>query len=376
MSDDIRAIVMPKWGLAMTEGMVVEWTIELGASFNRGDEIADIETAKIANALEASTSGIMRRIVVAPDETVPVGALLAVAAPTSVSDGDIDAYVADFQANFVVEETEEDTGPAFELAEISGGRKIQYLRQGPDNGPTIVLVHGFGADLNSWMFNQPALSEQFQVIAMDLPGHGGSSKDVGGGHVAAMAQAVLEFLDAVNLTSAHLVGHSLGGACALHLALSQPNRVASASLICPAGLGHEINMDFINSFIDARRPRQLRATLEMLFHESGLVSREMIDAVLKFKRLDGVPEALAAIAEAAFTEGRQSDVMTDRMGELTVPVQVIWGASDQIVPMPDGLETLAALTIHRLEEIGHTAHMEAPGRVNPLVADFVAAASG
>ena len=376
MSEGIQAIVMPKWGLAMTEGMVAEWTIEPGASFNRGDEIADIETAKIANALEASTSGVMRRLVVEPDEMVPVGTLLAVAADESVSDADIDAYVADFQANFVVEETEEDSGPVFEYAEISGGRKLQYLRQGPDDGPTIVLVHGFGADLNSWMFNQPTLAEQFQVIAMDLPGHGGSSKEVGGGDVAAMTQAVLEFLDALDMTTVHLVGHSLGGACALHLALSQPSRVASASLLCPGGLGREINMDFINGFIDSRRPRQLRSTLELLFHEAGLVSREMIDAVLKFKRLDGVPEALRTIAGAAFKDGRQSDVMTDRMGELTIPVQVIWGASDQIVPMPDGLENLAGLTIHRLEQVGHAAHMEAPGRVNTLVADFVTGASG
>ncbi len=376
MSEGIQPIKMPKWGLAMTEGMVAEWTIEPGASFNRGDEIADIETAKITNALEASVSGVMRRIVVAPDEMVPVGTLLAVAAGGSVSDADIDAYVADFQANFVVEESSEDSGPAFEFVEIGGGRKIQYLRQGNDDGPTIVLVHGFGADLNSWMFNQPALAEQFQVIAMDLPGHGGSSKDVGAGDVAAMAQAVLELLDGLDLRNVHFVGHSLGGACALHLALNQPGRVASASLICPAGLGHEINMDFINGFIDARRPRQLRPTLEMLFHESGLVSREMIDAVLKYKRLDGVPEALAVIAGANFTGGSQSGVMTDRVGELTMPVQVIWGASDQIVPMPDGLEDLAGLTVHRLDEVGHTAHMEAPGQVNPLVADFVTAASG
>lgn len=376
MSDEIQAIVMPKWGLAMTEGMIAEWTIEPGAAFNRGDEIADIETAKITNALEASASGIMRRLVVEPDEMVPVGTLLAVAADESVSDESIDAFVSDFQANFVVEETEEDSGPAFEHVTLRDGRSIRFLRQGPSEGPTVVMVHGFGADLNSWMFNQPALSEQFDVIAIDLPGHGGSNKEVGAGDVAAMSQAVSDFLDAVDVTSAHMIGHSLGGACALHLALTKPERIASASLICPAGLAPEINMAFINGFIEARRPRQLRAALELLFHEAGLVSREMIDDVLKFKRLDGVPEALSAIAGAAFAQGRQSHVMAEKLSELSVPVQAILGASDQIVPAPDDVENLDGLTVHRLEGTGHTAHMEAPGRVNSLIVEFVVAASG
>ncbi len=376
MSDGIHAIVMPKWGLAMTEGMVAEWTIEPGAAFSRGDEIADIETAKITNALEASTSGIMRRLVVEPDEMVPVGTLLAVAADETVSDDAIDAFVSDFQANFVVEETEEDSGPAFEHVTLSDGRNIRFLRQGAGGGPTLVMVHGFGGDLNSWMFNQPVLSEQFEVIALDLPGHGGSSKDVGGGDVAAMSQAVLDFLDAADIASAHIVGHSLGGACALHLALTKPERVASATLICPAGLAPEINMTFINGFIEARRPRQLRAALELLFHEPGLVSREMIDDVLKFKRIDGVPEALKAIAEAAFAGGRQSHVMVEKLSELEVPIQIILGASDQIVPVLEALETRAGVTVHRLEGSGHTAHMEAPGKVNALIADFVVAASG
>ena len=211
MSDGIHAIVMPKWGLAMTEGMVAEWTVEPGAAFSRGDEIADIETAKITNALEASISGIMRRLVVEPDEMVPVGTLLAVAADDSVSDDAIDAFVRDFQANFVVEKTEESSGPSFEQITLSDGRSIRFLRQGSSGGPTLVMVHGFGGDLNSWMFNQPVLSEPFEVIAMDLPGHGGSSKDVGGGDVRAMSQAVLDFLDALDVASAHLVGHSLGG---------------------------------------------------------------------------------------------------------------------------------------------------------------------
>ena len=65
------------------------------------------------------------------------------------------------------------------------------------------------------MFNQAALAEDRPVYAIDLPGHGGSSKDVGDGSRATLAAAVLDFMDAVGIASAHLVGHSLGGAIAV-----------------------------------------------------------------------------------------------------------------------------------------------------------------
>src|SRR5690606_24872054 len=73
MSDRIRPIVMPKWGLAMQEGMVAKWLVEEGAEIGAGDEILDIETSKIANVFESPVAGPLRRIVVGEGETVPVG---------------------------------------------------------------------------------------------------------------------------------------------------------------------------------------------------------------------------------------------------------------------------------------------------------------
>ena len=101
MTHEIVPIVMPKWGLAMTEGQLTAWKIEEGTEIGPGVEIAEIETTKITNVFEAPVSGHLRKLVASEGETLPVGALLAVIADKSVSDADVDAYVTEFQANFV-----------------------------------------------------------------------------------------------------------------------------------------------------------------------------------------------------------------------------------------------------------------------------------
>jgi pyruvate dehydrogenase E2 component (dihydrolipoamide acetyltransferase) len=374
MSDAIKPIVMPKWGLAMQEGMVAKWLVEEGAAISGGDEILDIETSKIANVYESPVAGPLRRRLVGEGETVPVGALLGVVADSSVSDAELDAFVARFQEEFAAHVAEAGaTAPEPETIE-AGGRRFRYLALGEGEGPPIVFIHGFGGDLNNWQFNQEALAENRGTYAVDLPGHGGSSKDLGSGHVdvGALAKAVVDFLDAKNVGKAHLVGHSLGGAVALDLALNHADRVASATLVCSAGLGPEINMTYIDGFMQAKRRKQLEPVLAMLVADPDMVSREMIEDVLKFKRLDGVEAALKRIIDDNFAGGRQALELTSRLGELSVPAQVIWGRQDQIIPAShaEGLPT--SVPVHVFDDAGHMVHMEKAAEVNDLVKRFVA----
>jgi pyruvate dehydrogenase E2 component (dihydrolipoamide acetyltransferase) len=373
MSDAIRPIVMPKWGLAMQEGMVAKWLVEEGAEIKAGDEILDIETSKIANVFESPVAGPLRRVVVTEGETVPVGALLGVVADASVPDADLDAFVAQFQEEFAAHAAEAGAAaPQPETLE-AGGRRIRYLALGEGAGVPILFIHGFGGDLNNWQFNQEALAEGRATYALDLPGHGGSTKDLGAGHVdvGALADAVVDFMDVKGIPRAHLVGHSLGGAIALDLALNHADRVASVTAICSAGLGPEINMAYIDGFMQAKRRKQLQPVLEMLVADPEMVSREMIEDVLKFKRLDGAEAALNRIAEDSFAGGRQALQLTGRLGEIGVPVQLIWGQKDRIIPVSHAEGLPAGIRVHVLDGAGHMVHMEKAAEVNDLIRSFV-----
>jgi pyruvate dehydrogenase E2 component (dihydrolipoamide acetyltransferase) len=373
MSDAIRPIVMPKWGLAMQEGMVAKWLVEAGAEIKSGDEILDIETSKIANVFESPVAGPLRRVVVGEGETVPVGALLGVVADASVPDADLDAFVARFQEEFAAHAAEAGAAaPEPETIE-AGGRRIRYLALGEGEGVPILFIHGFGGDLNNWQFNQEALAAGRPTYAIDLPGHGGSSKELGAGHVhvGALAGAVVDFMNAKAIVKAHLVGHSLGGAIALDLALNHADRVASVTAICSAGLGPEINIAYIDGFMAAKRRKQLQPVLEMLVADPAMVSREMIEDVLKFKRLDGVEAALNRIIDDTFAGGAQALQLTGRLGELNVPVQVIWGRQDRVIPVGHGEGLPSRFHVQVFEDAGHMVHMEKAAEVNGLIERFV-----
>ncbi len=91
---DIRAIEVPKWGLSMEEGTLTDWLIEEGDSFAAQQEVCEIETSKISNVMQAPFAGVLRRKVAQPGQTIPVGGVLGIVADASVSDAEIDAYLA------------------------------------------------------------------------------------------------------------------------------------------------------------------------------------------------------------------------------------------------------------------------------------------
>ncbi len=101
-------LTMPKWGLTMEEGTLVNWLVEVGAEIELGMAVAEVETDKIVNVLEASRAGVMRRKIAEDGDVLPVGALLGVIADASVSDQEIDAFLAGGAAEAVCPATTEE----------------------------------------------------------------------------------------------------------------------------------------------------------------------------------------------------------------------------------------------------------------------------
>jgi len=368
MPEKITPIVMPKWGLTMKEGTLSAWHVAEGQTIKPGQEIMDVETDKIANAVEAADGGLLRRRVAQIGQVYPVKSLLGVMAPVDVPDAEIDTYISGFKVPISTSDEEEEA-TLYHFVETPSGR-IRYVQRSGEGAP-ILFIHGFGGDLNNWLFNIDALAGSGPVFALDLPGHGGSTKAIAKPGLDALAAAVVEFMDALKLSAAHLIGHSMGGAVAGVVALQEPRLVRSLTLISPAGLGQEINAKYIDGFVASESRRDLKPVLQYLFADAELVSRSMVEDLLKYKRLDGVQAALRGLASALFKDGRQGRNLAEDLAKLTLPIQVVWGAKDAIIPAAHA-KALPNARVEIIDAAGHMAQMEAAGRVNDLIKAQVA----
>lgn len=363
----ITPIVMPKWGLSMSEGTVVSWLVEEGAQITVGMPILEVESDKIANAVEAPDPGLLRRRVAAAGELLPVKALLGVMAPDDVGDAEIDAYIAAYVVPAAAAGDDADAGPATQLAEVDGIR-VRYARRGEGAGPPVLFLHGFGGDLDNWLFNLDAVAAAVPVIALDLPAHGQSAVRLpGAGTLADLAGWVLRFLDQLEVERVHVVGHSMGGAIAAQMALAAPRRIASLTLIATAGLGAEINSGYIEGFVAAATRRELKPVVEQLFADPALVSRQMLDDLLRFKRLDGVSQALTQLGATLFGGGRQATQPVAQLAGNGVPLTLVWGREDRIIPAAQAKAAPAGARVQVLEGAGHMVMMEKAGEVNALI---------
>jgi pyruvate dehydrogenase E2 component (dihydrolipoamide acetyltransferase) len=363
---DIKKVIMPKWGLSMSSGKITEWIAAEGDQISDGDDLVEIDTDKIAGALEASDEGVLRRVIAQEGEDVPVGATIALIAPASVPEAEIDSAARQAREELDSGAVEAIAGPVTGTVPVDG-RSIAYASLG-DGGENIVLVHGYGGDKNSWLFVQEPLSAEFTVHAIDLPGHGESTKDVGDGSLETLADTVIGFLAAQGISRAHLVGHSLGGAVVTAAAVRARDRVASLTLVAPAGFGSEINAAYLRGFADASSRRELKPHLSALFADPALATRQMADDLMKFKRLDGVDAALHALL-GTLLDGIDAMAL---LSEVDVPVAVVWGKADAVLPVGNA-DVLTGLQVRVIDNAGHMVHMEQPGAV---VAAINSVASG
>ncbi|WP_340313449.1 acetoin dehydrogenase dihydrolipoyllysine-residue acetyltransferase subunit [Rhizorhabdus argentea] len=368
----VVALTMPRWGLTMEDGTLTEWLVKEGGAAEQGKDIVEVESTKLAGTVEAPASGILRRQIIAVGQTVPVGALLGVIADAATAEDEIEAFARSFEP---IEQKEDDAAAAGPQRIDIDGAMISYRRQG--EGPSkLVMIHGFGGDASGWGFVQQALAVSQEVVALDLPGHGNSSKDIRDGSFCGQAEVVAAFIAALGLGRVHIVAHSMGGGVALALALSHPDQIMSLTLIAPAGLGPDINTSYLNAFIAAQKRRDVEEALRLLFHDETLVNRSLAEDVLKYKRMDGVADALSTIFAGFVKDGVQRVSLRDQLAAITVPLTILWGDQDRIIPVQhtDGLAGPARIL--RIQGAGHMPHVEASDQVIAAVKDTIKQAAG
>jgi len=227
-------------------------------------------------------------------------------------------------------------------------------------GPSVLLIHGFGADRLGWMANAVDLQQGHRVWAVELPAHGAA--EPGESKIAEMVQTVGDVISDLP-QPVHLCGHSLGGLIAARLARQHPERFGKVALIAPACLGTGApDVAFLRDFPSLETEEDALNALRRLVHRERLIQPAMAQHVLAHLAKPGRRAAMAAIADA---------VLKTAPAELTDDALVIWGAQDKVLP-PDGdLITARGALGLLIENAGHLPHVEAAARVNRALLDYL-----
>ncbi|MCR9122427.1 MAG: acetoin dehydrogenase dihydrolipoyllysine-residue acetyltransferase subunit [Phyllobacteriaceae bacterium] len=422
-------IIMPKVDMDMATGRIAAWHVEEGASVAKGDPIFDIETDKAAMEVEAPADGTLHHPV--PEGTdVPIGAPVgwlyaegeAVRAPpteetptqevpANAPDGETETETPTAQPSAPSTETlaEQDKPRAtpkarklardagIDLATLDGtgprGRiqaadvavleeepgklaapagfeqeagPLSVIRSKGGTGTPVVLIHGFANEAAAWSPIEAHLSER-PLIRIELPCHGKSPKRRLAGF-ADLVSDVRRASDDLDLQSAHLVGHSLGGAVALAIADTRASRVDSLTLIAPAGLGPDINGTLLDGIGRATRAESLGPWLRQLVADDSVITDRYVRAAMMARKDPALRAAQKAMADTLFPDGTQAFDLRPALGRIAMPARIIWGKRDAIIDWRHALAAPGPVALHLFDGLGHMPHMEAPDAIGQCIA--------
>lgn len=244
----------------------------------------------------------------------------------------------------------------------------------PDTGAPVVLLHGFGGDRKTWQNIQTSLSETKRSLAFDLPGHGEALDWPKVGNAGVAAKAVTQSLEVLNVGKVHLVGHSMGGAVASLVALRSPDLVASLTLLAPGGFGPEINHKLLRRYAASSEANELEVLLEQFFGWEFKLPRLLAKTTAESRARAGACATLEAIAEEITDGSVQKTLPRDELASLKLPIKVIWGTQDRVLPTRQAHKLPGIVATHIFERVGHMPHLEIPKEVTMLILQNAAAA--
>ena len=253
-----------------------------------------------------------------------------------------------------------------------------------NTGPAIVLVHGTGGRADRWIRNLDALAAAgHRVCAFDLPGHGFASKGAGlDCSVPGYRKFLGDFLDAMKIDKAVIVGTSLGGHVVASFACAHPDRVSGVVLSGSMGLvplGAEAR-GRVEAGANNQSYEGVKGKLARVIYDPALVTQDFVDEEFRINNSAGAKESFAALGRY-IGQKLDDDVVGDELAKLTpaLPTLLLWGAEDKTVPLSVGEAAAGLLPGARLvvlQKAAHTSYYERAVDFNAVLLDFLAGRLG
>jgi pimeloyl-ACP methyl ester carboxylesterase len=258
------------------------------------------------------------------------------------------------------------------------GLRLHLRDTGPREGPTLILLHGFGDSLLGWEPWAQALEDRFRVIRIDLPGAALTGPDPTGDYSDDRAvQILLALMDQLGVAKASFIGHSMGGRIAWRFAAEQPQRVDRLVLVAPDGYaspgfeyGKAPDMGPGLGLMQWVLPRVLvRMSLKPAYADTSRITDEDVDRLWHLLRAPGVRGALLDRLRGWIPQDP-----TVFLGRITAPTLLIWGVQDGMIPVANAQDYLKAIPTARLVSlpgVGHLPQQEAPAGSLPALRAFL-----
>lgn len=281
--------------------------------------------------------------------------------------------------------------PPSQFVKLPGGADAHVRVQGNEAGPVLVLLHGSNASLHTWEPWAAQLGDSYRIVTMDLPGHGLTGAVPGSDYSReAMADFVDEAMVALGFDRFAIGGNSMGGGVAAQYTVDHPDKVAALVLVDSAGIPRRhsedekapLAFDLARSSIGRVIMRWVtpRALIEegvkSVFADPSKVSPEMVDRYYDLTLYDGNRRA-TALRFAGFKPG--DDSLAVRLPEIDMPVLVMWGAQDHLIPVSVAGEfkkRIPQAKIVTYPDAGHVPMEEVPEKSAADVRGFLSFALG